>query len=217
MSLRSPRPTRTEPVVREETYSARSAIHGAAAEHNRLYVVRRGRIRLLRSLAGTRPHLADLLGPGGIFGKLPSSATCRPNDVAIAETEAVVWSADSSQLDLVCASHPQFGQELLAGLGRSLHRDRVRLRSLASSEIPARLSAALLQLGDELGEPCPHGGVTDLRRISQEDVADLIGASRSFVSTLINEMKRWGWLGNSGRILCLRDIGALQKAAFDDE
>ncbi|HVG64321.1 MAG TPA: Crp/Fnr family transcriptional regulator, partial [Hyalangium sp.] len=35
----------------------------------------------------------------------------------------------------------------------------------------------------------------------------------SFVSTLINEMKREGVLGNVGRILCVRDQKALRKIA----
>ena len=53
----------------------------------------------------------------------------------------------------------------------------------------------------------------DLRGITQQDLADLVGASRSFVSTLINEMKRDGMLGNVGRILCIRDQKALRKIA----
>jgi CRP-like cAMP-binding protein len=58
-----------------------------------------------------------------------------------------------------------------------------------------------------------RGGETDLRGITQQDLADLVGASRSFVSTLINEMKRDGMLGNVGRILCVRDQKALRKIA----
>ena len=62
-----------------------------------------------------------------------------------------------------------------------------------------------------LVRPFAHGGETDLRGITQQDLADLVGASRSFVSTLINEMKREGVLGNVGRILCVRDQKALRK------
>ena len=67
------------------------------------------------------------------------------------------------------------------------------------------------------GERCPHGGETDLRGITQQDLADLVGASRSFVSTLINEMKRDGVLGNVGRILCIRDQKALRKIASKEK
>jgi CRP-like cAMP-binding protein len=49
--------------------------------------------------------------------------------------------------------------------------------------------------GEEL---CLHG-------ITQQDLADLVGASRSFVSTLINEMKRDGLIEARGRVLVLKN------------
>jgi CRP/FNR family transcriptional regulator, cyclic AMP receptor protein len=48
-------------------------------------------------------------------------------------------------------------------------------------------------------------------------LADLVGASRSFVSTLINEMKRDGVLGNVGRTLCIRDQKALRRGASEEK
>jgi len=63
------------------------------------------------------------------------------------------------------------------------------------------------------GERCAHAGETDLRGITQQDLADLVGASRSFVSTLVNELKRQGVLGNVGRVLCIRDQKALRRLA----
>ena len=92
-------------------------------------------------------------------------------------------------------------------------QERLRVEGFTSSAVPARLAQTLLRLGEVHGEPCRHGGATDLRRITQEDLADLSGACRPFVSTLINEMKRSGWVGNKGRVLCLRDLEALRRAS----
>ncbi len=94
---------------------------------------------------------------------------------------------------------------------------RRRLLGVTFKEVPARLAETLLQLGENLGERCPHGGEIDLRGVTQQDLADLVGASRSFVSTLINEMKRDGVLGNVGRILCVRDQKALRKIATTEK
>ncbi|HVE84467.1 MAG TPA: Crp/Fnr family transcriptional regulator MrpC, partial [Myxococcales bacterium] len=94
---------------------------------------------------------------------------------------------------------------------------RQRVLGLTFKEVPARLADTLLALAEAHGERCPHGGETDLRGITQQDLADLVGASRSFVSTLINEMKRDGVLGNVGRILCVRDQKALRKIASKEK
>ena len=44
-----------------------------------------------------------------------------------------------------------------------------------------------------------------------------MGASRSFVSTLINKMKRDGLLANQGRLLVLRDEEGLNRAAAHEK
>src|SRR5690606_4726792 len=94
---------------------------------------------------------------------------------------------------------------------------RNRVLGLTFKEVPARLADTLLVLADSHGERCPHGGEYDLRGITQQDLADLVGASRSFVSTLINEMKRDGLLGNVGRILCIRDVRGVRERAAEEK
>jgi CRP-like cAMP-binding protein len=56
----------------------------------------------------------------------------------------------------------------------------------------------------------------DLVRITQQDIADLMGASRAMVSTLINQLKVRGVLANAGRILCVRDLDALRTLASSE-
>ena len=79
--------------------------------------------------------------------------------------------------------------------------------------MPSRLADLLILLGETQGRRCPHGGEIDLQGITQQDLADLVGASRSFVSTLINRFKREGALSSVGRTLCLQDRRALEQIA----
>jgi CRP-like cAMP-binding protein len=110
-------------------------------------------------------------------------------------------------------SRPTLALDIIRAQNDRIRQLRRRLVGVTFKEVPARLAQTLLQLGETLGEHCPHGGELDLRGVTQQDLADLVGASRSFVSTLINEMKRDGHLGNVGRTLCIRDQKALNKAA----
>src|SRR5690606_8194536 len=113
-------------------------------------------------------------------------------------------------------SRPHLALDVIRALEERNRAMRRRLLGLTFKEVPARLADTLLVLADTHGDPCPHGGEYDLRGITQQDLADLVGASRSFVSTLINEMKRDGLLGNVGRILCIRDVrGLRERAAFE--
>jgi hypothetical protein len=102
---------------------------------------------------------------------------------------------------------------LFNGLAAQARAYRQRLNGFLGLEVGARLVRTLISLGASHGDACTHGGEVELRKISQTDLADLVGGSRSFISTLINKMKREGTLANQGRVLCLLDLAALANAA----
>jgi CRP-like cAMP-binding protein len=83
-----------------------------------------------------------------------------------------------------------------------------RLRLLCFENVEARLVGVLSDLATRLGEPCRHGSSgRDLTCVTQEDLADLVGSSRAFVSTTLNRLKREGTLSSTGRLLCLHGLG----------
>ena len=138
--------------------------------------------------------------------------------MAIAAGEAEVWSIEGRDFRAQLEARPDAGAWTWSAPTPSASASlRKRVLGLTFKEVPARLADTLLTLAEAHGERCPHGGETDLRGITQQDLADLVGASRSFVSTLINEMKRDGVLGNVGRILCVRDQKALRKIASQEK
>src|SRR5436189_222381 len=90
---------------------------------------------------------------------------------------------------------------------------RQRVLGLTRKDVPARLAEMLIALAQAHGERIAPGNELCLHGITQQDLADLVGASRSFVSTLINKMKRDGLLANQGRLLVLRDEEGLNRVA----
>lgn len=205
-----------------ETYPSNSVIYRPGDSADRIFLLRSGRVRLMRP-AGTaetggiaEESVHALLRPGDLFGEV-----MRPNDsvmeeVAVASGETEVWSIEGRDLRALVEARPPLALEVIRGLNDRVRSLRRRVNALTFKEVPARLAEALLSLGETHGERCPHGGEIDLRGITQQDLADLVGASRSFVSTLINEMKRDGLLGNVGRVLCIRNQRELRLLAAKD-
>jgi CRP/FNR family cyclic AMP-dependent transcriptional regulator len=200
---------------RVEEYRLGATLSPGVGDVDRFYLVKRGRVRLLRPSVDGRHALVAILGPGQALGGLRDLSGAA-GEIAVAGSDAEVWSIDAAHLQQLCAMDPAAAVDLMHGLNggmRDMHR---RVVALIASGVPRRLSETLLTLGTRYGEPCTHGGAIDLRKVTQQDLADLVGAGRSFVSTVINEMKRDGWLGNVGRTICLRDLSALRKAALGD-
>jgi hypothetical protein len=63
-----------------------------------------------------------------------------------------------------------------------------------------RLARALLHLGEKYGEETPGGTLIRLR-LTHEDLANLIGATRETVTTQLNKFERMGLLNRKGRQL----------------
>ena len=196
-----------------ESFPHNSVIYRYGDTTDRVYLLKSGRVRLMRvGKNGTR-SVVSILRPGEIFGEVFRPEGTTIEEMAVASGEAEVWSIEGRDFRAQLEARPALALDVVRAYAERVRALRKRVLGLTFKEVPVRLADTLLTLVEAHGERCPHGGETDLRGITQQDLADLVGASRSFVSTLINEMKRDGVLGNVGRILCVRDQKALRKIA----
>jgi CRP-like cAMP-binding protein len=215
----SPMSHKTQPTLvkegqpRTETFSHNHMIYRATDPAQRLYMLRAGRVKLLRPGNLSARAVLAILRPGDIFGDLRSVDGATMDEIAIASGEVQVQVLDKAAVDQMLEQSPQRAFEVLSGMNERLRDLRRRVQALTFKDVPARLAETLLSLGETHGERCTHGGAVDLKQITQQDLADLVGASRSFVSTLINEMKRDKLLGHSGRTLCILDKKKLAEIA----
>jgi CRP-like cAMP-binding protein len=182
-----------------------------------VYLLKSGRVRLMRLGKNSARSVVSILRPGDLFGELFRPEGTPIEELAIAAGEAEVWSIEGRDFRAQLEARPALAVDVVRAYAERVRSLRKRVLGLTFKEVPARLADTLLTLAEAHGERCPHGGEMDLRQITQQDLADLVGASRSFVSTLINEMKRDGVLGNVGRILCIRDQKALRKLASKEK
>ncbi len=205
-----------------ETYPHAAVLYRPGDPADRIYLLRTGRVRLMRPgpVLATGAHgkesLHALLRPGDLFGEALRPPEATMEEYAVAQGETEVWSIEGRDLKALVEARPPLALEIIRGLNDKNRALTRRANALTFKEVPARLAETLLVLGETHGERCQHGGEIDLRGITQQDLADLVGASRSFVSTLINEMKRDGLLGNVGRTLCLRQPKELKRLATKD-
>ena len=135
------------------------------------------------------------------------------DEYAVASGPVEVWSLGRRELHALAEARPALLLELMRGQAERMRRMRRSVFALGAKEVPARVAEVLLDLAESLGERSRHGAEVDLQGVTQQDLADLVGASRSFVSTLVNEFKRKGLVGSVGRTLLLRDQAGLRLIA----
>ncbi|GAB7191722.1 Crp/Fnr family transcriptional regulator [Kineococcus sp. NUM-3379] len=179
---------------------------------HRVYVIREGKIKLGRSAPDGRENLLAIMGPGEMFGELslfdpgPRTSSAR----AVAETELLALSHDE-MLEWL-ARRPEVARHLLQALAQRLRRTNVALADLVFTDVPGRVAKALLDLSRRFGRPIGDG-VLVAHDLTQEELAQLVGASRETVNKALADFASRGWLRLEARAVVLHDVERLTRRA----
>ncbi len=179
---------------------------------DRLYVITEGKVKLGRTSSDGRENLLAILGPGEMFGELslfdpgPRTATA----TAVAETQLAGLTND--QLHAYLARHPNVSLTLLAALARRLRRTNESVADLVFTDVPGRVAKALLELSGRFGRPV-EDGILVAHDLTQEELAQLVGASRETVNKALADFATRGWIKLEARAVLLLDLDRLRRRA----
>ncbi len=179
---------------------------------DRLYVVLDGKIKLTRASADGRENVTSVLGPSEMFGEL-SLFDPRPRTMgAVAVTDARLAALDHDDLRKWLADRPDVAMHLLQALVRRLRRTNDVLSDLVFTDVPGRVAKALLDLAGRFGTEQPDGLQVN-HDLTQEELAQLVGASRETVNKALADFAARGWLQISARSVLILDAERLRKRA----
>jgi len=179
---------------------------------NRLYVIGEGKIKLGLTSVDGRENLLAILGPGEMFGELslfdpgPRTATA----TAVAETQLIELGHDD--LNVFLAGRPAVASSMLAALARRLRRTNDSLADLVFTDVPGRVAKALLDLSNRFGRPA-EDGILVAHDLTQEEIAQLVGASRETVNKALADFASRGWIKLEARAVVLMDVERIRGRA----
>lgn len=179
---------------------------------DRLYILLTGKVKLGHTSVDGRENLLAVLGPGEIVGELtlfdpgPRSATA----TAVATTELL--ALEHNQLMGFIDSHPTLAKDMLRALAVRLRLTNTALADLVFSDVPGRVAKALLDLAERFGAPT-EDGIHVPHDLTQEELAQLVGASRETINKSLAEFSSRGWIRLEGRAVTLIDVERLERRA----
>ncbi|RMF48263.1 MAG: Crp/Fnr family transcriptional regulator [Deltaproteobacteria bacterium] len=172
-----------------------------------VYLVKEGQVRLLRTNVDGRDIILDILGPGEVFGELSLTGETHRSHAAEAVVDSLVCTFPRSLFEQVLNRTPELAFRVVKLVGFRLRRLERRLEDLAFRPLGERLRLALVELGERHGLRDDRGHVH--LRLTQKDLATLIGASREAVAEELGRLKRAGLLETGYRTLVLLRPGQL--------
>jgi CRP/FNR family transcriptional regulator len=179
---------------------------------DRLYLVHEGKIKLSHSSGDGRESVLMVLGPGDMFGELSLFDPGPRTSTAIAVTDSTVIGLGHSDLIPWLEGRPEVAQALLQALAHRLRRTSEAMSDLVFADVPGRVAKALLELGEKFGA-ASDAGLYVHHDLTQEELAQLVGASRETVNKALADFVSRGWIRLETRSVELLDIDRLAKRA----
>ena len=177
-----------------------------------LYLVISGKIKLTRTAPDGRESLVSVHGPGDMFGELAMFDPTYRTYTAVAVTDARLAQIDHDDLRQVLTTRPAVSLLLLKTLAQRLRRITETNTNLIFTDVPGRVAKALLQLAGKFGVP-GEDGIQVNHDLTQEELAQLVGASRETVNKALADFATRGWIQLSAKSVLLIDPDRLKRRA----
>ncbi|MDP5239979.1 Crp/Fnr family transcriptional regulator [Uliginosibacterium sp. 31-16] len=182
------------------------AVVQAGEATDNVYFVLNGSMKVLVSDEDGREVIFTIIGQGAVFGEMgmldaaPRSASV----VSAMPSDLVVFS----QADFLNIMKTYFDVclRVMGNLAQRLREADRKIESLALMDVYGRVARLLLDLGEQVDGKC-----VIRKKISKQDIAKMIGASREMVSRVMKDLIARGLIEEcaNGHLVLLEQIDAL--------
>jgi CRP/FNR family transcriptional regulator, cyclic AMP receptor protein len=179
---------------------------------DRLYIILSGKIKLTKAASDGRENLLSVHGPGEMFGELSLFDPVPRTSSATAITQAELAGLAHDALRTWLATRPEVAWHLLQALAQRLRRINEVKADLVFTDVPGRVAKALLDLAERFGVQTPEG-IQVNHDLTQEELAQLVGASRETVNKALADFAVRGWIQLAAKSVLISDSDRLRKRA----
>src|SRR3984893_5402762 len=172
----------------------RTALYAQGEPANTLFLILDGFVKTSRICEDGREITIELLTYGDIAGAIPNrQQPSEHEETACAIGDVLAQRVLAHELRAAMEVDPSlavFVAEYLARAKRSAER---RLFRAMTQSVDRRVIETLVELAGSFGARCPHGFSLEIR-LTQQDIADLVGASRPVASSILSGLRKRGLL-----------------------
>ena len=177
-----------------------------------LFIVLTGKVKVGRRAADGRENMLSVMGPSDMFGELSLFDPGPRTATATVLTDARLASLAHAALRPWLNDRPEIAEQLLRVLARRLRRTNDALADLIFTDVPGRVAKALLELAERFGTQ-EGEGVRVHHDLTQEELAQLVGASRETVNKALADFASRGWMRVDSRAVTILDADRLARRA----
>ena len=164
-----------------------------------LYVIESGRVKVYCSDKNGKEFVMNTLTVGDYFGELAlldddkRSASVRTMDKS---GFCIIYKEDFNE---VMEQHPNIAKTLISNLTRRVRKLTKDVKALALQDVYGRVTNVLTSLSDQRED----GSAIIPEKLTQQDIADRVGASREMVARILKDLTIGEYIRFEGRNIIL--------------
>lgn len=175
------------------SYNKNSIILTEGDTSSSLYIILSGEVKVFVSDEDGRTNIINRLGPGDYFGEL-SLIDEQPRSASIEALSKCQLSILTRPYFIsYLEANPRVAIRLLEGMGARLRITTDHAKDLALMDVFGRIANVLLKSARE------EDGQMITPPLTQQDIADQVGASREMVSRILKDLRTGGYITLDGK------------------
>ena len=188
------------------TVSKGRVIYRPGESNAALFLLKKGRVQIVRESADGKRLVLATLGPETFFGEMALIGQRFPqNSTAEALEDAIVCVLSRHDLEQLILEHPKVGLRFLEQISARLLETELIVEDFAFKSVPARLAGVLLRLAETAEDRAVDA--------SHQELADMIATYRETVTLTLNRFQDQGLVELGRRSVRVLDPAGLQAVA----
>ncbi|MDP2681473.1 MAG: Crp/Fnr family transcriptional regulator [Deltaproteobacteria bacterium] len=177
-------------------------VYNAGDKAKTVYVVKEGRVKIIRYSPDGRELIIDILEQGDIFGELAMAGEKERETDAVAMEDSFICAMQRGDFEDLLGQMPGLSLSIIKWMGLRLRRVENRFENMIFNDVRTRLIALFNDLAKKYGMTV-NDGIKIKLRLSHNEIASLVGATRETVTLELNNLKRSGSILMDGKYFIL--------------
>lgn len=174
-----------------------------------LYIIRKGRVKLVRSSSAGKEQIIKLLNPGDLLGFEVFYDNDRFTNSAIAMEDSELCYIGRDGFFNILKREPDIARKLIISMGRELNQSYERIGSLGLLNAREKLAHLLYTLAVEYGVK-KDGHVRLNLTLSRLEIAELLGITQETSIRLLKGFKEHGILDIKRKEIIIKSLDKLK-------
>lgn len=196
----------------ERHYPRGSVLFQQGDDAHEMYIIKSGALKIYRQDEGREIILGHQF-PGEAIGELEVFHYDSRRLASVAAIEkTTLWMIRKTDLDKLVQKYPELIRKALFIVSERLSQANRKIEYLSFLDIRVRVANLLLDLNSNFGADTAEGRLIQFR-VSQQYLANMIGAGRESVARILIEFQKERFICISKKDLYITDLSSLERLA----